>query len=342
MPHFADASGSWETFDVASASTQFWERVPVVTKAGDREEELRELTVRILSGFARQNHNLRILRVHVSSEEDLLFLHTLEVSEDEFQSLKIEQGILVDFSSFPGKIISLLGKCIESRGEDMPRFQAVLTISPGESRFQIVETNDFNKLPHVTLRFRPGDDLAIKQFLAFRLSEIKGSCSQLENELRDARREGEMRQCELSQTQVRLDEVERSHRQQMMEAEANAKSTRIALQEESSHEKSMLRDRMERERCELEQRLRDELAAVKARNEKLDAENRELLAGKLEISARVSDLEHRLAVADQERHSLREDCAALRDQNRQLSGEKHDLELRVNDAKVSTRGLEEQ
>lgn len=32
-----------------------------------------------------------------------------------------------------------------------------------ESLLRIVETNDFNKLPHITLKFRPGTDSAIKQ-----------------------------------------------------------------------------------------------------------------------------------------------------------------------------------
>jgi hypothetical protein len=43
-----------------------------------------------------------VLRIHASSEDDPFFLHTLEVTEDEFQCLKADQGILVDFASFPG------------------------------------------------------------------------------------------------------------------------------------------------------------------------------------------------------------------------------------------------
>lgn len=65
---------------------------------------------------------LQILRIHLSSDEDLFFLHTLEVSEEEFQSLKIEQGILVDFGNFPGKVITLLQKCILAQTEDPPRY----------------------------------------------------------------------------------------------------------------------------------------------------------------------------------------------------------------------------
>jgi hypothetical protein len=106
---------------------------------------------------------MQVLRIHVSSEEDPYFLHTLEVTEDEFQSLKAEQGILVDFASFPGKIISLLERCIASQAADMPRFQAVLAVRAADSGLKIVETNDFKQLPHITLAFRPGNNFTVKQ-----------------------------------------------------------------------------------------------------------------------------------------------------------------------------------
>jgi spindle assembly abnormal protein 6 len=57
----------------------------------------------------------------LSSENNSFFLHTLEVSEEDFQSLKLEQGILVDFANFPGKIISLLERCVASKVQDPPR-----------------------------------------------------------------------------------------------------------------------------------------------------------------------------------------------------------------------------
>jgi spindle assembly abnormal protein 6 len=61
------------------------------------------------------------LKIHLSSEDDLFLLHTLEFTEEEFQTLKAEQGILVDFGNFPGKIIGLLERCIASRHEEAPR-----------------------------------------------------------------------------------------------------------------------------------------------------------------------------------------------------------------------------
>jgi spindle assembly abnormal protein 6 len=160
-----------------------------------------------------------VLRIHISSEEDAFFLHTLEVSEEEFQALKAEQGILVDFGNFPGKIIGLLERCIASRHEEAPRyeqvqhcmsstvqanilaqqkglaarplqlflhccrFQAVLLTKESSSIFRIMETNDFNQLPHVTLAFRPGNDGAIKQFLACRLAEFRLTNARLKHDV---------------------------------------------------------------------------------------------------------------------------------------------------------------
>lgn len=105
----------------------------------------------------------QVLRIHASSEDDPYFLHTLEVTEDDFQCLKADQGILVDFASFPGKIISLLERCIGSHAADTPRFQAVLACRPADSTLKIVETNDFKQLAHITLAFKPGNDFTVKQ-----------------------------------------------------------------------------------------------------------------------------------------------------------------------------------
>lgn len=38
-----------------------------------------------------------------------------------------------------------------------------MMVRGNESLFKIVEINDFKQLPHITLAFRPGNDLVIKQ-----------------------------------------------------------------------------------------------------------------------------------------------------------------------------------
>ena len=177
--------------------------------------------------------------MQVTSEADPFVLHTLEVSEDDFQALKAsrpaprrapqaaappsrprsaltpptrpplapttqaEQCILVDFSTFPAKIVELLQACAaaaaapDARPRCAPRrdasaharlrsacahaqpltrqfslfmsrrdsFQAVLRAPGGaaDSTLSIVETNAFKQLTHLALRCRPGNDAAVKQ-----------------------------------------------------------------------------------------------------------------------------------------------------------------------------------
>ena len=87
---------------------------------------------------------------------------------------------MVDFSHFPAKLITLLDKCTHASHDE---FQAELTTSGMESCLRIVETNDFNKLPHVSLKFRPGSDQAVKSFLAFRLTEMDQELKKLRTHL---------------------------------------------------------------------------------------------------------------------------------------------------------------
>jgi hypothetical protein len=63
----------------------------------------------------------------------------------------------------------------------------VLNIRTSDSIFKFVETNDFKQLPHITLSFRPGNDFAVKQFLAFRLQEVKEDYQAVCSELTDTK-----------------------------------------------------------------------------------------------------------------------------------------------------------
>ena len=73
---------------------------------------------------------VQVLIIQIWTEEDLSSLHTLEVTEVDFQGLKLEQGILVDFGGFPAKIITLLQRCLASYHEDPPRSATLLSRTP--------------------------------------------------------------------------------------------------------------------------------------------------------------------------------------------------------------------
>jgi spindle assembly abnormal protein 6 len=229
-----------DQFDISSATTVFWDRVPVLMQRADREDTVDELSIRLLSGNTKRSVNLKVLHMHIFKESDLLFLHTLEVTEDDFQTLKAEQGILVDFSNFSGKIIDLLKRCIASKGEETPRFRAVLTMSAGESLFKMVETNDFKQLAHIGLCFRPGSDMAIKSFLAFRLTEVQQERENLSRDLSSTKEALQHAQQEASQLDCKLKKVEATHTKVTLEHEAAAKDASSRMLEAHMLERQQL------------------------------------------------------------------------------------------------------
>jgi spindle assembly abnormal protein 6 len=226
-----------DLFDAASAQTIFWETVPVLLQRNDRDDSFEALSVRLLSGHTRHNHALKVLRMHLFNDSDLFFLHTLEVSEEDFQTLKVEQGILVDFANFSGKIIDLLKRCIQSRGEDTPRFRAVLVMSGGESIFKMVETNDFKQLAHINLCFRPGTDLAVKSFLAFRLTEMQCNCERLQAEVQGCRQDLSAQKHALAEQLAAFKEMETRHNRMLMENDAATKDAAACARQEHVRER---------------------------------------------------------------------------------------------------------
>ena len=229
-----------DQFDVSSASTVFWDQVPVLLQRSDKEDTVEQLSVRLLVGNTRQSVSMKVLRMHIFSENDLLFLHTLEVSEDDFQTLKADQGILVDFTNFSGKIIDLLKRCIASKGQETPRFKAVLAMTAGEYIFKMVETNDFKQLPHISLCFRPGTDIAIKSFLAFRLTEVQQHCDGLQHEVSCSKEEVSKLSLACSEQQERAQQSEAQRTKLQRAAEANAKDAASSALSERMRERDEL------------------------------------------------------------------------------------------------------
>jgi spindle assembly abnormal protein 6 len=52
---------------------------------------------------------------------DPFFLYSLYMSEEDYQTLKIQQGLLVDFSAFGQRFIDLLFACEKDEKSENPK-----------------------------------------------------------------------------------------------------------------------------------------------------------------------------------------------------------------------------
>lgn len=117
----------------------------------------------------------------VTDDNDPYFLYLLDVGEQDFHLLKRDQALLVEFAVFPLKFIELVELSFLQPEEGQSSYIPKLDTSTGI--LSVVETNNFKQLTHISLQLRPGNDAAIKAYLASRLHLALAATRRLAREL---------------------------------------------------------------------------------------------------------------------------------------------------------------
>jgi spindle assembly abnormal protein 6 len=103
--------------------------------------------------------------VQLTDESYPNFLYTMRMSEEDFESFKLDQGILVDFDEFPERVTDLLKFCtstgqaalglVKGNSAKSTKFAVSLVAGSASTNLQIVETNEFRTIVHLRLDMRP-------------------------------------------------------------------------------------------------------------------------------------------------------------------------------------------
>uniref|UniRef100_A0A0G4IEW7 Spindle assembly abnormal protein 6 N-terminal domain-containing protein n=1 Tax=Chromera velia CCMP2878 TaxID=1169474 RepID=A0A0G4IEW7_9ALVE len=230
--------------------------------------------------------------VQLTSENDPFFLYAAEFSDSDFQLLKSEQRLLVDFQSFPQRLADLLDECIRVEGEKetgqteketaaseaagpSSLFAGALTavfgpasevlspqepsFSSGETVLSVIEITRFSEITHLALRLRPGNDHSVKVYLAAKLQEFRGRAGSLEKSVQRLEAEESRLRVELRERSGQLKESGASGARQLEEA-VERHRTEIDRQA-SRHREALeaLRVQSSEERRSLEAELRSRL-----------------------------------------------------------------------------------
>ncbi|CAH8491709.1 unnamed protein product [Dicrocoelium dendriticum] len=116
------------------------------------------------------------LVVRLSDEEDLYFLYSLSISDEDFNCIKAQQGLLVDFEGFSQKVVDLLDLCFKQENSANPKYLLKFLCFPSKDHtgvFQIVEATNFKHLVHLSLTLIAGDSETLKSYLVGQLKTLK-------------------------------------------------------------------------------------------------------------------------------------------------------------------------
>ncbi|XP_043347003.1 spindle assembly abnormal protein 6 homolog isoform X2 [Dermochelys coriacea] len=294
-----------------AAQSLFGQLVPVQVKCQGCEDRRINVRVRIELQSTSNPVHKKDLVVQLTDDTDPFFLYNLVISEEDFQSLKCQQGLLVDFSAFPQRFIDLLQQCIQEQNKDTPRFLLQLLSSASvldhtPAFLNVVETNPFKHLTHLSLKFLPGNDADIKKFLAICLKCIKEEKSLLEQKLKKT--EDDLTR-QLNYTQQVQTQYQQQHEQQKKELE-------------SLHQKSI-------------QQLQNRLS-------ELEIANKDLTERRYKGDSTIRELKAKLSGIEDECQRAKQEVLSLRRENTTLDAECHEKEKCINQLQTRVAVLEQE
>ncbi|XP_046374795.2 spindle assembly abnormal protein 6 homolog [Haliotis rufescens] len=333
------------------ADELFSKRLPVVVKSTDREERKVSLHLRMeLQAITSPLHRKELV-VRLTDESDLFFLYTLRLGEEDFQSLKIQQGLLVDFGAFPQKFIDLLEMCVREEHKDVPKFilQFVSQGSMSEKvtgMLNIVETNPFKHLTHLSLKFIPGQDADVKKYLADCLKQLKETNGLLQQRLEhthgDLSQRLQATQESLASKSLELESLKTEWTSRLSEVTSRHKEEMASEKERSLQIQGGLQQRFDRERKELEQAHAKIVKQLDNRLYEVEGVSKDLTDRKYKSESTVRELKSKLSTLEEEHTRAKQDVQTLRKQNSSMDSDFHEQGKLVNQLQTRIAVLEQE
>ena len=267
----------------------------------------------------------RMLRVHVSCDDDPFFYHAMEVREEDYGRLRAEQRLVVNFDEFPRALVRLIQACDRaSSGSDSSKdVYCVLDVthagdgtSGGSSTLSIVETNEFNQFTHVALKFKPASDRAAKRILAGLLLDARD-------------RERELR---------RFEKLYRDSQDALELARAKSLEAQMKYAESSATGKREILDELERARERFEAEKRD----LRKRVDETLREKSDLEREKFSAQNKVSELGTKLGLLEGELSITKRELQRVREENAALDAEVHERDKAHSSRALRVEWLEKQ
>ncbi|XP_039401810.1 spindle assembly abnormal protein 6 homolog isoform X2 [Mauremys reevesii] len=333
------------------AEQLFCKGVSAVISCAGCEERRADVRLTVETCTSSSPIHKKELTVRITDDADPLFLYSVAIGEEDFQSLKSQQGLLVDFSAFPQKFIDLLEQCILEQGKQVPRFLIQLvTSSPAldcmPAYLNVVETNPFKHLTHLSLKLLAGSDSDIKKYLAICIKHLKMENSMLEDKLH---RSEEGLSKRLTVTQQAL--AEKSKELDKLQNEWTSQTTSLTnkySQEITAEKEKVLRVQTqyqlqhEQQKKEMEATFNRKVHHLETRVSEFETVNKDLTEKKYKSESSIRELKSKFAGLEEEYQRAKQEVLSLRRENSTLDTECHEKEKLLNQLRTRIAVLEQE
>ncbi|XP_075455679.1 spindle assembly abnormal protein 6 homolog isoform X1 [Ascaphus truei] len=333
------------------AEELFCKVVSIVIKCRDCEDRWADVRLTVETHSSSNPIHKKDLVVRLSDDTDPFFLYNLTLGEEDFQSLKNQQGLLVEFSAFPQRFIDLFEQCISEQDKAVPRFLLQLLTSSNAldcmpASLNIIETNPFKHLIHLSLKLLAGNDSDVKKYLATCIKNLKLENCTLKEKLQKSEEDLSKRLCvsqqALSEKSKELDKLRNEWTSQTSLLTSRHAQEITAEREKSLQIQTQYQVQYEQQKKETETSSSRTIQHLEARASELETNNKELTERKYKSESCIRELKSKLSGMEEEYHRTKQEVTSLRRENATLDSECHEKEKLINQLKTRTAVLEQE
>ena len=292
----------------------------VIVKS-EKNTSIEPMKISIIKLFEKQPH----LIIQVINPNDPLFLYSLDLSEIEYQQLKTEQSLLVDFQNFPDFITKMFFYCKNDK-DDI--YTCVLTLGGiGENNFSsggagvlsVEEKTQYRKLNHLILKLQAANDITLKKYLSDVSKEYKEKFENLSQKYADLNQNYELMQKENGNLKENLQKIEYEHKTSLDNL-INEKNKEInSIKENNFKETKKQLEAMESDKNKTIADLENRISQLQGILDDATKNKTQLEEHKLKLEINQKDLEGKFAISNTELNVYKTEITNLRQENADLN-----------------------
>ena len=292
----------------------------VIVKS-EKNTSIEPMKISIIKLFEKQPH----LIIQVTNPNDPLFLYSLDLSEIEYQQLKTEQSLLVDFQNFPDFITKMFFYCKNDK-DDI--YTCVLTLGGiGENNFSsggagvlsVEEKTQYRKLNHLILKLQAANDITLKKYLSDVSKEYKEKFENLSQKYADLNQNYELMQKENVNLKENLQKIEYEHKTSLDNL-INEKNKEInSIKENNFKETKKQLEAMESDKNKTIADLENRISQLQGILDDATKNKTQLEEHKLKLEINQKDLEGKFAISNTELNVYKTEITNLRQENADLN-----------------------
>ncbi|XP_078070522.1 spindle assembly abnormal protein 6 homolog isoform X2 [Mustelus asterias] len=298
------------------AEELFCKSAAVLIKCKDCED--RRENVRLTVGWQSTSNAVhkKDLAVRLTDDTDSFFLYNLTIGEEDFQRFMLQ--LVTQYPALD---------CIPAS-------------------LDIIETNPFKHLTHLSLKLLPGNDSDVKKYLAICLQNMKIENNSLQERLHrteeDLAKRLSITQQTLAEKSKELDRL-RNEWAAQTNLIANKHSQEVTTEREKALQaQTQYHHQLEQQKKEVEAAHNQTVQQLESRLTEMETINKDLTERKYKSESSIRELKAKLASMEEECQRSKQEVHSLRKENTTLDAECHEKEKLLNQLRTRTAVLEQE